>query len=112
MVMRLCTLTRPDKHHMVFLPISCLHLVNNDACEFDSPSYQHRLVSNRQNSLVHEGPKFDKSKGGVWEVQSLIYAGVTSLIVNTLQEGTGETNDKTVSEQKCVLEERSSSICS
>lgn len=93
MAMWLDTLTCANKHHTVLLAISCLHLVNNDACEFGPPSYQQRFVSDRQDSLVHERSEFDKLKGGVWEVQRLIYACFTSLIVNTLVEETGQTND-------------------
>lgn len=102
MAMRLNTLTCANKHHMMLLTISCLHLVNNDACEFASPSYQQRLGPDRQDSLVHEGSEFDKLKGGVWEVQRLIYACVTSLIVNTLVKGTGQTNDNSQSVQVCL----------
>lgn len=88
------TLTCADKHHMMLLAISSLYLVDNDACEFPSPSHQQRLFSYWQDSLVHEGPEFDELKGGVWEVQCLIYACFTSLIVNTLVEGTEEKDDK------------------
>lgn len=102
MAMRLKTLTCANKHHMMLLTISRLHLVNNDAREFAPPSYQQRLGSDRQDSLVHEGSEFDKLKGGVWEVQRLIYACVTSLIVNTLVKGTRQTNDTTVSQYRCV----------
>lgn len=90
MAMRTCTLTCADKHHVVFLTIGCLHLVNDDACEFDTPPHQQRLVSNGQNSLVHQGPELDKTKGGVWEVKGLIYTCFTSLVVDTLVEGTGQ----------------------
>lgn len=94
MAMQRNALTCADKHHTVLLAISCLHLVNNDACEFAPPSYQQRLVADWQDSRVHEGSEFDKLKGGVREVQCLIYACYTSLIVNTLVKGTGQTNDK------------------
>lgn len=88
------TLTCANKHHTVLLAISSLHLVDNDAGEFCPPSHQQRLASYWQDSLVHEGSEFDELKGGVWEVQRLIYACFTSLIVNTLVEWTGWTNDK------------------
>lgn len=80
-------LTCADKHHTVLLAISCLHFMNDDACEFGPPSYQQGLVSDRQDCLVHEGSEFDKLKGGVWEVQGLTYACFTSLIVNALVKG-------------------------
>lgn len=101
MALRLNTLTCADKHNTVLLAISCLHLVNNDACEFAPPSYQQRLVSDRQDSLVHEGSWFDKLKGRVWEVQRLIYACFMSFIVNTLVKE--QDRQMTVSLQKCCF---------
>lgn len=84
MALRMSTLTCANKHHMVLVTVSSLHLVDNDACEFFPPSHQQRLFSYWQDRLVHEGSEFDKLKGGVWEVQRLIYARLTSLIVNAL----------------------------
>lgn len=82
------------EHDMVLLAICGLHLVDYDACECSSPSHQKRLLSYWLDSLVHEGPIFDKLKGPVWEVQSLSYARFTSLIVYTLAGEEGKEREK------------------
>lgn len=79
---------------MVLLSVCGLHLVDYDACECGSPSHQNRLLPYWLDSLVHEGPIFDKLKGPVWEVQSLIYARFTSLIVYALARDEGKEREK------------------
>ncbi len=86
--------TCPYEHYVVLLAICGLHLVDNDACESGSPSHQQRLVSYWLDSLVHEGPIFNKLKGPVWEVQCLSYTRFTSLIVYTLAREEGKEREK------------------
>lgn len=103
------TQTCAYEHHFVLLAICSLHLVDNDACECSPSSHQNRLISYWLNSLVHEGPIFDKLKGPVWEVQSLSYARFTSLIVYALAGDQGEEREKR--EQQSEGKKKESASC-